>query len=427
VRSVTAAVAAAPVASANRRLSLVTVDQGISSLSNIIALIWVAHMFGPVGFGRFSLITMIYSVAQISFRGLISTTVLVHPEDADERPRDVLSSTTLLGLVAGGVCSLSGLGMLSLGSSLGGPTLALGIAMPLLMLQDVGRYLAIARRRPTAAIVLDSLWLLLMAGAFIAIRVLDKSSLTWVVGAWTGTGAISALWVFVQYGPPSTTWLSWVRERWNFSWRSLVSSIAASGTTLLTASLMTAFSSAIAVAAFRAATLLGAPSTTVQMAVGTSAAADIARDRDDKRSVANHVRRAIAVSTAVGVLNLVVLVFLPNPIGHAVLGDSWDTVKPLMLALSLKVLLMAAQSGIRASLIGRRLITPAMVTDVISIILVGVCMIVGAALGDAEGALWAMAVGTGVSTCCWWIALWWTARPTRPAPRHAVATSGALR
>jgi O-antigen/teichoic acid export membrane protein len=139
------------------------------------------------------------------------------------------------------------------------------------------------------------------------------------------------------------------------------------------------------------------------------------------------VRRAIAVSTAVGVLNLVVLVFLPNPIGHAVLGDSWDTVKPLMLALSLKVLLMAAQSGIRASLIGRRLITPAMVTDVISIILVGVCMIVGAALGDAEGALWAMAVGTGVSTCCWWIALWWTARPTRPAPRHAVATSGALR
>jgi O-antigen/teichoic acid export membrane protein len=317
--------------------------------------------------------------------------------------------------------------MLALGSSLGGPTLALGIAMPLLMLQDVGRYLAIARRRPNAAIVLDSLWLLLMAAAFIGIRVLDKSSLTWVVGAWTGTGAISALWVFVQYGLPSATWLSWVRERWNFSWRSLVSSIAGSGTTLLTASLMTAFSSAIAVAAFRAATLLGAPSTTVQMAVGTSAAADIARDRDDKRSVANHVRRAIAVSTAVGVLNLVVLVFLPNPIGHAVLGDSWDTVKPLMLALSLKVLLMAAQSGIRASLIGRRLITAAMVTDVISIILVGACMIAGAALGDAEGALWAMAIGTGVSTGCWWIALWWTARPARPAPRHAVATSGAFR
>jgi hypothetical protein len=41
-------------------------------------------------------------------------------------------------------------------------------------------------------------------------------------------------------------------------------------------------------------------------------------------------------------------------------------------------------------------------------------MVVGAAWGDAEGALWAMAVGTGVSTVCWWIAVIWKGRGPLP-------------
>lgn len=398
----------APVASSGRRMSLVTVDQGLSSLSNIVALVWVAHAFGPVDFGRFSLIMMIYALAQVSFRGLISTTVVVHPEDADQRPHSILAPTMLLGLGTGAVCVLAGLGLGAMHNPLAGPTVALGAGLPLLMLQDVGRYLAIARRQPMRAIALDSIWLVLIVVAIAGTHLSESPSLTLVVGAWTGTGAVAALWVFLQYGIPTENWLTWVRERWGFSWRSLVSSVAGSGTTLLTASLMTAVSSPVAVAAFRAATLLGAPSTTVQMAVGTSAATDIAREREDDHAVSQHVRRAILISTAVGVVNLAVLIFLPDVIGHALLGASWDMVKPLMLALGLKVLLMAAQSGIRASLIGRRLINPAVVTDIVSMVLVGVCMIIGAALGDAEGALWAMAVGTGVSTGCWWIALWWT-------------------
>ena len=132
-------------------------------------------------------------------------------------------------------------------------------------------------------------------------------------------------------GAPTGGGFAWLRERWDFSWRSMVSGLSASGTALATASLMTLFSSPIAVAAFRAATLLGAPSTAVQMAVGTSAAADIAREREDPRAVWRHVRRAILIATVVGVLNLVVLVFLPDVVGHAVLGEAWDIVEPLML------------------------------------------------------------------------------------------------
>lgn len=410
--------------SANRRLSLVTVDQILSSLSNIAALIWVAHAFEPIDFGRFSLVILVYTVAQVVFRSLISTTAIVHPEDADTRAGDILGATIVLGIGASILCSAAGLALVAADSEMGGPILVLGLSLTFLVLHDVGRYLAIAKQLPGGAVVLDTLWFALLAVGFVGTDQLGLDSLTWLIAAWTGSGVVASLWVFVQCGAPSGGGLAWLRERWDFSWRSMVSGLSASGTALATASLMTLFSSPIAVAAFRAATLLGAPSTAVQMAVGTSAAADIAREREDPRAVWRHVRRAIAIATVVGILNLVVLVFLPDFIGHAVLGEAWDIVEPLMLAVSLKVLLMAAQSGLRASLIGTHRIQAAMVTDIVAIVLVGACMVVGAAWGDAEGALWAMAVGTGVSTVCWWIAVIWKGRgplPELPAKPAAAA------
>lgn len=402
---------------AGSRLSLITVDQVLSSLSNIAALIWVAHAFDPVDFGRFSLIVMVYTVAQVAVRSLISTTVVVHPEEADARPRTILASATVTGLAAGVLTGLAGAGLLLSGSALAWPVLALAVPMPLLVVQDVGRYLSIARREPGRAVVIDGLWFLLMIVGFGGALAGGLDSLVWPVLLWSWAGGISGLWVFVQYGLPDRDGVAWVREHWSFSWRSLVSGVASSGITLLFASLMTLFSSALAVAAYRAATLLAAPSTAVQLAVSTAAATDIARDREDQGAWWGHVRKAIVICVAVGVVNLLVLVFLPDPIGWAVLGEAWDLVQPLMLAISCKVLLMAGQSGLRAALIGRHRIQTAMVTDIVALLLIGVCMVAGAALGDAEGALWAMAVGTAASTACWWVAIAWDNRA--PRGRHA--------
>ena len=126
--------------SANRRLSLVTVDQILSSLSNIAALIWVAHAFEPIDFGRFSLVILVYTVAQVVFRSLISTTAIVHPEDADTRAGDILGATVVLGIGASILCSAAGLALIAADSAMGGPILVLGLSLTFLMLHDVGRY-----------------------------------------------------------------------------------------------------------------------------------------------------------------------------------------------------------------------------------------------------------------------------------------------
>jgi O-antigen/teichoic acid export membrane protein len=404
---------------ANRRLSIVTIDQIVSSVSNIGALIWVAHALEPGDFGRFGLIVMVYTVAVVTSRSLISTTAVVHPEEADNHVRRILASAMMTGLVGGALCGVAGL-LLSVGNStFVGPLLALAIPLPLMVVQDVGRYLAIARREPGRALVLDSLWVVLMVGTFVALAVLDGSTLTWLVLAWAGAGGIAGLWVFAQHGAPARGGFEWLREHWGFSWRSLVSGVTSSGIVLLMSALMALFSSVLAVAAFRAATLLSAPSTAIQLAVSTSAAADIARESE--HAVWHHVRRAITITLGVGVLNLIILVFLPDWVGQAFLGETWFVVEPLMLPVALKVLLMAGQSGLRAALIGQRRITTTMVTDIVTMVLILICMVAGAAIADVEGAMWAMVPAMVLSTACWWIAMVWKGRSAAPEKAERVA------
>ncbi|MDX6234903.1 MAG: hypothetical protein QOH68_4042, partial [Nocardioidaceae bacterium] len=291
---------------AGRRASLVTFDQGISSASNLLVLIWIAHALSPADFGRFSLVFFVWVFTQNGVvRSLVSSTVMVHPEDVDERPRSVLGAAVLLSLAVGGFCVVAGAGIWWAGSDVGPPLLLVGALMPLLGVQDVGRYLGIAESKPGRAVVLDTIWLVLLVGAFVAVDTVDDPTLMWLVAAWAGSGAVSGLWVFVQYGIPRARELSldWLRLRWHFSWRSLVASSSSAAVALVGSSLMAIVSGPVAVAGVRAALLLERPSTTVQTAVATSSATDIARERSDNAGLLRHQRRTMTASIAVAAIN----------------------------------------------------------------------------------------------------------------------------
>jgi O-antigen/teichoic acid export membrane protein len=403
-----APVGAAPRGTARRRASLVTFDQGVSSASNLLPLLWVAHVLTPADFGRFSLVFLVYVFAQTGVvRSLGSATVVVHPEDADECPRDVVGSVVLLSLVPMVLCIVGGLGLWWYGSSMGPALVVVGVAMPLLGVQDVGRYIGIAESRPGRAVLLDALWLGFMVVAFVVVSEGIEPTLTRLVAAWAVTGALSGLWVFVQHGVPRGREMSadWLRRRWHFSWRSLVASSSTATVALLGSALMAIVSGPVAVAAVRAALLLERPSTALQTAVATSAAADIAREQPDNAGLVRHQRRTMSLSVAVAALNMLVVLLIPDAVGHALLGKVWDTVQPLLLAIGFHVATLAAQSGVRAVLIGRRMIGPVMVVDIVGTVLAITGMVVGAALGDAEGAMWGTVVGQALTVVMWWGAL----------------------
>jgi O-antigen/teichoic acid export membrane protein len=271
----------------------------------------------------------------------------------------------------------------------------------------VGRYIGIAESKPGRAVVLDTIWLVLLVGAFVGVDVAGHATLMWLVAAWAGSGAVSGAWVFAQHGIPRARELSldWLRHRWHFSWRSLVASSSSAAVALVGSSLMAIVSGPVAVAAVRAALLLERPSTTVQTAVATSAATDIARERSDNAGLLRHQRRTMVASIAVAVINMAILLVIPDSVGKLLLGRVWDIVQPLLLVVGFHVGAIAAQSGVRAALMGRRQIQSVMVVDITGTVLSIVGLVVGAGIADAEGAMWGGVVGQTITAAIWWVVL----------------------
>jgi hypothetical protein len=93
---------------------------------------------------------------------------------------------------------------------------------------------------------------------------------------------------------------------------------------------------------------------------------------------------------------------LPDWAGKALLGNVWPLIEPLMLAVGLTVVGTAAQSGVRAVLLGRRQIKITMVADLAGAAITIGSMAVGAYVGDAPGAVWGLVVGQALTAAFWW-------------------------
>jgi len=385
---------------------LITLDQGLSSASNLAVALLAMNVLEPADFGRFALILLTYAFALGPTRAVVSLPVLVHPEDAERRAWAVLGSALVLDVWAGAICLAVG-GLLALGgSSLAPAMLALGLLLPLLQLHDVARYLAIARATPGRAILLDATWLVLMLGAFAYLLTRDLVGLVPFVLGWGGSGAIAALWILVLFGLPrlADISLAWLRTRWDYSWRSLIGNMTNMGSALVGASLISLVSSPVAVAAVRAGLLLGRPSSTVQAAVSSATAVEVARDQPDNAGLRHYQWRAMRVSLLVAVANLLLLVFLPESVGSLVLGNMWPVIAPLLLAIGLVVVAEAAQGGVRAALLGRRQIRTTMVADIVGSIASITSLVIGAAVGGTTGAVWGLVGGQVCTAICWWTA-----------------------
>ncbi|UDY23617.1 hypothetical protein [Nocardioides sp. Kera G14] len=415
-------------ASAGRRISLVTFDQVLSSISNLLALVLVAHALAPEDFGRFSLLFVGYTLAQAAVRSLVSMPAMVHPEDSRHRPQVALGAAVLLGGAISLVCISLGAVMMLAGQSIGSAVLTLGVCLAPLLLQDVGRYVAFGRGEPQQAIVLDTAWLVLLIAGFAVEERFDLVTLDRLVIAWAASGAVSGLWVFVRYGVPTGRDLSldWIRRRWDFSWRSLVGNFFAQSVGLLGAIAAAAVSTASVVAAVRASLLLGRPSATVQLGVATSTAADVAREEADDEGLRRHQRRALGIAAAVATLNLGILLVLPDFLGRALLGQVWPIMEPLVLPAGLFGLVQAAQTSISAVLIGRRQMATVMRVDILGAMIGVACLVGGARLGQASGAVWGTVVGQGMVSAIWVVIYLRhlsrsAATPVRPDTERAVA------
>ena len=391
----------------NRRMGLITADQVVSGASNLLIVLLVAHLLSPADFGWFTIYFLVYTLATTVQRSLISGPLLVYPHDADERPGAVIGAGLVTALSMAALCGLAGGALGAAGSARAGALVILAVLLPLLLLQDTGRYLSWAAGRPSRSLWLDLTWLLLLVAAFAGLSLASvPATLERCLLLWGGSGAIAGVLVFFQpYGfrPRKHLGLSWLRERWSFSWKYLVGATAAQLSVLASVSVITVVSNAAAVAAVRAVTLLVRPGYTVQVAVGQSVATDIARDEPRPGVVWKHVGRAVVLTGAVAVANIGVLLVLPDSLGRAVLGNTWPLAAPLLVPAGVQLLLSVVGTGTRDALLGLHRVTVVVLVDVVgAVILVGAAG-VGALVADARGVLWALVAAQALMTLVWWV------------------------
>lgn len=388
--------------STKSRFLVLVVDQVAVGLSNIIVLALAARSLPLASFGEFALIVMVALAVLGSLRFWVSQGILVHPDEAESRRNDILSAG-ILGGALGSVLLLAGAG---LASALQAHDLALGLAIvsafvPILAVQDVGRFIAIAEGRPGLAMRFDLVWLVLVL-VFLAGAIVADGGLVMFLLSWTVSGSIAGLDAFLvlRRGRVKLT-LSWIRDTWSFSWRYGVSALV---NQLLFLSLITSIrvhSGAAGVAAVSAAQLLLRPYMAIFTALSSGGMREIAKRQKDGR----HPHRAAVILSlllaATAGVNAVLVFVLPDSLGHFLIKEAWDAAKPVQLPLSLNIVMAGFMAGPRIALLGLRAVRLTFRLEIILMPIVSILPITGALYGGVEWACWGVLVAQVILTCVW--------------------------
>jgi O-antigen/teichoic acid export membrane protein len=383
---------------------MVTIDQAISGASNVLIAVLAAHVLGVESFGIFGVVFLLYVMAQGVFRALICEPLLVHPVEAEERPGDAIGSGWVLGVALGVVILVAALLAYIWSAEAGQALLVLAPFVPLLAMQDLGRYLAIATLRPERALVLDLVWLGVMVLLVAGITVLDAETLSWLMVAWAGSGALAALLVLHQHrGHAMRPSVRWLRETWSFSWRYLVSYTSVQGSMLVASIALGAIAGARGLGAVNGALLMTRPFMMFQAAAISAGVAEVSRANGDAGPVRQRAQRLTMFTTSVALVNVAVIVLLPDSLGRLVLGDTWSAAEGLMLPAGLHILFIGATSGVRSGLLGTRAIRKTVRIEVVGTLLLLTFTVAGTVVSGAPGSLWGGAIAQGAVTTIWWV------------------------
>jgi O-antigen/teichoic acid export membrane protein len=388
------------------------VDQGVSSLSNALAVLLAAGGLGVGEFGWFAVgltVALLTSNLTRPVTGVLLVLVGARLEGADARA----ASRRAAGAGLGWGAALGGLTVLAAAALPLPPAgravlVVAGLALPALVVQDCLRYVCFRDGRPWRALLSDGTWLAVIVVGLPLLRAGGVSSgsaflAVWALGAAAGTALALARegWL-----PETRTGLAWSWRNRHVARYVLTEQVAAQGAAQLAVLLVGTVVGVHAAGGFRGAQTLLGPITVLQMAALSFVVPELVRrphlDRRQRMLV------ALAVGVPLGAANVVfgvIIGALPRPIGEMLLGDAWADTSAMLLPMAVWAAAVAMTIGPLCVLqaMGRVDIT-ARISLVLGPLLLGGAL-VGAHLGGAPGAAWGMAAAGWAVLLLWWPAL----------------------
>ncbi|WP_231104817.1 MATE family efflux transporter [Haloechinothrix halophila] len=391
------------------RLSWGLADQAVSSMTNFAVSIVVARTLGAVEFGIFTLAWVTYGVVLNISRGLATDPLTVRFSGvprADWRQAVPRSCGTAIGVGAtAGVLSIAA--GTAIGGSLGSAFIALGLILPALLWQDSWRFAFFAAGEGRRAFTNDMVW----AGALIPALMLAAStgSVFGFLLAWGGAAAVAAMFGWAQTGlmPHAGGVGPWLRQQRDLGPRYLVENVSISGAVQVRMYGLGAIAGLADVGAVRGADLLLGPFIAVTMGLALVAVPEASR------VLRSHPRRLRLFCLGLGGLQvggalmwgLGLLVLLPNELGLGLLGEVWPAASVLLIPATLAVagvgLSNGATAGLRALGAARRSLR-CQLAAAAGLITGG---LLGAAIADASGSAWGVAIAAWCAAIFWWTQL----------------------
>jgi O-antigen/teichoic acid export membrane protein len=303
-------------------------DQVFSSASNGIFTFAVAVASSTQSFGKIVLIfTALVAVLGVQ-RGAVGTPLLLKSDQTTDQIRRDGSFALFAGLVTG--CAVLVV-MVTVGHEVGLPAVLLGVSAPILLCQDVLRYVTFAEGRPHVAATWDGVWflgtLLLLVSAWLKV-----STVPWLIGGWAVLGlvALAGMAADLRIKPQLDGFGRWAKAGWQHRVRFGIDAGAEQVGVFLVLAMAAALLSPSATAALRGATVLLSPLAILAGALQLVVISESTRNSAQPRDVwyaSLRLMGGIAVLTAViGV----VLCLLPARVGALLLGPSFEPARHVL-------------------------------------------------------------------------------------------------
>lgn len=383
------------------------IDQVLSSGSGLVVFVLVAHTGSPATIGSVGLALIVNGLLLGTVRAMVGEVALIRSRDEGADPRREASTALLLALLGAAAFAAVLLGVALLVGGETGRYLALvAAALPFVHVQDLLRYVAYGAKRIGEAIIIDGTWLGVQVAASAGLLVAGRESPTRLFVAWGAGAAVGAIVGLGRSGlrPARAGLAAWWSEDRRRMGSFLADYLFSTGLVQAAFLVLGGVLGRAAFGTFRLGATAVSPLVNAMAGVRVLALVRLTdRRRDASEALGTAVRYGVGFSL-VGFAYLAVLALVPQQVGTALLGDTWEEARTVALITAageaLRLGSFAATDFVKVFSRGLRLVR----TRVIGSFFVVVGALAGGILDGPEGAAVGVALAALVATVLWWAA-----------------------
>jgi O-antigen/teichoic acid export membrane protein len=382
------------------------VDQGVTSISNFVLSVAVASVSSTATFGQFALLYSFYWLTTGFCRAAFGESVISDAR-SDHAP-GTRSAPLFLALVVS--VAVGTLGTI-LGVVFGLPIVAFGcLFLPLLVLQDVARYIAFALSRARVALASDLCMLLaqISLGLLLTLLLRVEPAFAWIVGWAAGGLAGLSIAVFrLKLGREPRHTVTWMAKHKVLSGSVGAEFLLNTGSQQFVNFLLPVVSSLTSLAYLKAAQVSIGPLNVLMSGIGLVLLPALFRvsKHIDKSKISRLLLGALGGLAVLSAMYLVIILILPRGLLDLAFGPSWSGAMPAAAIVVAQMLAMGVSQycGYALRALGKPLRSTALSALVVPLTIS--LPLVGAHLYGATGAAMGLFVPSAASAILWPLAV----------------------